>query len=394
MAKRTIPAAALGMPPRDLLGVRHRLTGLGRVPAPAGEVPADPQRPGDRRDEPPKRRKDERPPRYRPELLCRTFAGDLGARPIVDPNLVFWESPDIWIEGPSGDPDVATPGQNNTVKVHVWNNGLADCWAATIDLFWCDPSVGVSPAAAHPIGSVTAPVYAGQDYVASFNWTPSMANGAHECLVAQVYEPLMDPLVAPFMPKLDRHVAQRNISVIEAAPGAMVMLPFTVPNLTISAARSSLRVERLTGASLATLGSVLNLRATAARPGNAGIRELARENLEQPAYTRAAATEFRSGQTIRSGDLRDLRTGMMLAAKAAAVASVPRASGRTRPLKPQSDGLRPSHDVDLRPAQIARVAFQAEVPARARRGTVQAYRVVERVEGEITGGVTVFVKVR
>ena len=90
------------------------------------------------------------------------------------------------IEGPSGDPDIATPGQVNKVKVHVWNLGLADCWAAHVDLYWCDPSVGINPAVANPIGSTVVPLAAGQHTAVSFDWTPVVVNQGHECLVAQV----------------------------------------------------------------------------------------------------------------------------------------------------------------------------------------------------------------
>src|SRR5688572_3475039 len=110
-------------------------TTAGLVEHPAGRPGRDRRPRGDRDNEnfnPDGSRKDrhERKPRFKVELLCRTFAGDVGLRPL--PNMVFWESPDIAIEGPSGDPDVATPGVVNKVKVHVWNLGLADCWAAHV----------------------------------------------------------------------------------------------------------------------------------------------------------------------------------------------------------------------------------------------------------------------
>ena len=202
-----------------------------------------------------RKNRDERKPRFKVELLCRTFVGDNGVRPLS--NIVFWESPDIVIEGPSGDPDIATPGQVNKVKVHVWNLGLADCWAAHVDLYWCDPSVGINPAVANPIGSKVVPLAAGQHTAVSFDWTPVIVNQGHQCLVAQVYDPISDPVVAPFNPVQDRHIGQRNISVVELSAGQTMNFDFFSQNLALTNAATELELQKLEGAALATLASAL-----------------------------------------------------------------------------------------------------------------------------------------
>ena len=53
-----------------------------------------------------------------------------------------------------------------------------------------------------------------------------------------------------------------------------------------------------------------------------------------------------------------------------------------------------AEDVDLPPASLARFSLQAALPSTARRGSVQAFRVVERVDGVVTGGVTLVLKSR
>jgi hypothetical protein len=403
MAAKIRKVSTLSRQQQELLKATHRLAGLGRVPGafgamPAargdGREPAGPERPP--RDE--KGHGRGREPEYKPQLLCRTFSGDIGGRPITDPNFVFWESPDIWIEGPSGDPDQAVAGQPNTVKVHVWNNGLADAWAATVELFWCDPSVGVNMASAHPIGSTTVPVYAGQDAVVAFPWTPSLVNGGHECLVAQVYEFLTDNLEFPFQPKLDRRVGQRNVSVLQAAPGQLISLPFVIPNYSFMQARSTLHVEQLEGPALASLTSALGMQgAVAARGGGAmaGLVEVSRERLPAGLGAMARPMRFRPSGHAGSSRPSDMRATMALGALAVEEAARVRkeagvlGKGRRGPLAPPA-----AASVDRPPASLARFSLQAALPSSARRGNVRAIRVVERVDGVVTGGVTLVLKAR
>ena len=242
------------------IAAHGRVTDRGFVTHVAGRPELDRRPRGDKDDENfdrDGRRKDrgERKPRFKVELLCRTFAGDNGSRPLS--NVVFWESPDIWIEGPSGDPDVATPGRVNQVKVHIWNLGLADCWAAHVDLYWCDPAVGINAASANPIGSTVIPLMAGQHDIVSFDWTPVMNNGGHECLVAQVYDPVSDPVVAPFNPVQDRHVGQRNVSVVALPAGQTMSFEFFTQNLSLTMAETTLEVQRLEGPALQVVAMAL-----------------------------------------------------------------------------------------------------------------------------------------
>ena len=197
--------------------------------------------------------------------LCRTFPGDVGLRPL--PSMVFWESPDIVIEGPTGDPDVATPGVVNKVKVHVWNLGLADCWGAHVDLDRCNPSVGINPSVANQIGSKVISLAAGQHSVVSFDWTPVFVNDGHECLVAQVYDPVSDPIVAPFNPVQDRHVGQRNVSVLEVAANQMITLNLFSQNLSLTAADTLLEVQKLEGEAVEVLALAMGRKAWAPAGG-------------------------------------------------------------------------------------------------------------------------------
>jgi len=357
--------------------------------------------------------RDERKPRFKVELLCRTFVGDNGVRPLT--NIVFWESPDIVIEGPSGDPDVATPGQVNKVKVHVWNLGLADCWAAHVDLYWCDPSVGINPAVAHPIGSKVIPLAAGQHGIVSFDWTPVLVNQGHECLVAQVYDPISDPVVAPFNPVHDRHIGQRNVSVVEVAAGQTMSFDFFSQNLALTHANTVLELQKLEGVALETLASALG-RDAWPRAGGREVTVSGPETVTLRPHPRAAA--------LATGTFRETLQDTPAPSEARRVMGVLQSSvapqgSRTDAIATDVPGLvfdrsneasppvleteiatavtapgRTGIPLLLAPGQHVRAGFRATLPASAPRGAADVWRIVEHTAGQVTGGVTIIVRAR
>jgi len=356
---------------------------------------------GERHDE------HDRKPRYEVELMVRTFFGDTGARPTTDPNLVFWESPDIWIDGPSGDPDQATPGVTNIVNVHVWNTGLADCWAAHVELYWCDPSVGVTPALAQSIGSTTIPLMGGEHKIVPFPWVPTLANGGHECLVAQVYSPVSDPLISPFSPTLDRHVCQRNISVVTVAPGQTFQMIVAVPNLSQWAAVSALSTELLTGTArrqfFRTIGAEEPPVLTRAGSAAASQRLVGRVPVGDEASLRS------SGAFREALDPEPARSVRRRVAGALQALTAPR--GRTdrtvrgRALAPMmatpavhEEGTESERAVlgerrlTLAGESVTLIAIEGRLARESGSKGRDVYRVVERVEGRVTGGVTLLVK--
>jgi hypothetical protein len=355
--------------------------------------------------------RDERKPRFKVELLCRTFVGDNGVRPLA--NIVFWESPDIVIEGPSGDPDVATPGQVNTVKVHVWNLGLADCWAAHVDLYWCNPSVGVNPAVASPIGSRVIPLAAGQHAIVSFDWTPVVVNQGHECLVAQVYDPISDPVVAPFNPVQDRHIGQRNVSVVELAAGQTMTFNFFSQNLALTHANTLLELQKLEGVALETLASALGRNAwppaggreiALSRPETVSVRphpraaELATGTFREPLQDLPDRSEARRVMAVLQSSVAPQGSG-----RDAGAIAIGAASDHAKELSPpawESDvamALAPGRTgipLRLAPGQHVRAALRATLPPSAPRGAADVWRIVEHTAGQITGGVTIIVRAK
>ena len=57
------------------------------------------------------------------------------------------------------------------------------------------------------------------------SWVPTYLNGGHECLMVRAFEPLTDPLTAnSWNAADDRHLGQRNISVVNASSPAVLDL--------------------------------------------------------------------------------------------------------------------------------------------------------------------------
>lgn len=169
--------------------------------------------------------------RFEPYLLIRSVLGDRGDRPI---NVPFWESPDIWTA--PGDPATSpvlpsshggslVVGQPNTVYAHVWNLGFAPLAGVLIEFYWCNPSLGIDATHANLIGTARCEL-AGRGMAGSHKlvkctsaWVPVMENGGHECLVVRV-SGMGDPVGGnPWSPWLNRHVGQRNVSVVAAGAG-------------------------------------------------------------------------------------------------------------------------------------------------------------------------------
>ncbi|HEX8106208.1 MAG TPA: hypothetical protein VF516_00710 [Kofleriaceae bacterium] len=166
---------------------------------------------------------------FLPYVMVRSTVGDHGNRPI---NVPFWESPDIWTApgDPSTSPAIpASPGGTvhagvaNTVYAHVWNLGRAPIAGVKVEFYWFNPSLGIDGAHAHLIGQARVDL-APRSSSACHKlvkcpraWTPVLENNGHECLVVRV-SAIGDSIGSshPWDSWANRHVAQRNISVLPA----------------------------------------------------------------------------------------------------------------------------------------------------------------------------------
>ena len=149
-----------------------------------------------------------------PYLTIRYDTTDMGQRPLPQ-GTVFWASPDISVSPTDANGNVQV-GTNVTVQARVYNFGLAPGIPVNVEFYWVNPALGITPANGNLIGSVlvTVPATNYVDVTCPNTWTPTFVNGGHECLIVQCTCP-QDPITNPFLPALDRHVGQRNITVAQ-----------------------------------------------------------------------------------------------------------------------------------------------------------------------------------
>jgi hypothetical protein len=156
---------------------------------------------------------------YTPFLVIRTLVGDFGGRPLP-PGTVFWESPDVWVLSSAG---VNQPvvGEPNTLFARVSNFGLEQVSGVAVKFWWANPSIAITEASANLIGVafVTIPARRSLIVQCPTPWVPIVENGGHECLLAEAYQPIFDPLTAPMDPTVDRHVGQHNEQLVTVGPG-------------------------------------------------------------------------------------------------------------------------------------------------------------------------------
>jgi hypothetical protein len=167
-----------------------------------------------------------------PWLLIRCSDADKGARPAGPPT---YTSPDILIE--SSDPQGrAVPGEPNFVWARVWNLGRFRAAPVKLDFYWANPAVGLGPGFVNPISGnspewVQVPPLSSLWVKCQTPWIPTYLNNGHECLFVNCDDYLLDPIVYPSQPVLDRHAGQRNITVIPAAPGEMIKFNLEFNNI-------------------------------------------------------------------------------------------------------------------------------------------------------------------
>ncbi len=158
---------------------------------------------------------------YSPWLVVPAALTDFGQRPLTS-GMPHWSSPFIGVYSP--DPSgMPLAGAANTVWARVFNLGAATSAPTMLRYYWCDPSVGLGAADAHPIGEVMVEVKPMSSVVVPCPtpWIPAYLNNGHECLFVSADNAVFDPIQAPFKPWQDRHVGQRNVQVLPAVAQAM-----------------------------------------------------------------------------------------------------------------------------------------------------------------------------
>lgn len=144
---------------------------------------------------------------------------------IQDGATYWWLSPDIWTvpgEDPEGSPGLPIVGEPCYLWARVHNTGTDAVTNATVRFYWANPSVGFDRNTANHIGNANVSLNAGEskEVLCLVPWNPIFVNGGHECVLAEAFHATLDPLPASpvFNVPTDRHVAQRNLSVLMMAP--------------------------------------------------------------------------------------------------------------------------------------------------------------------------------
>lgn len=171
-----------------------------------------------------------------PHLLIRAHPGDTGARPCWTPQP-SWLSPDIHLfeVGPGGGTpgvdlsrSVASPqvGSSYVVGVHVWNLGRFPAHGVMVKAWWVEPGFFTGTAdpryAPHYIGGVWTELgdrdsgHAHGVVTLPTPWKVQDTGMLHQCLLATV-ECAADPSAGGLDANADRHVGQRNLSLVAAA---------------------------------------------------------------------------------------------------------------------------------------------------------------------------------
>ncbi len=143
---------------------------------------------------------------------------------IHDGSPNWWLSPDVWTvpgNDPEGAPGLPIVGQPCYLWARVTNNGTDAVQNATVRFYWANPAVGFDRNTANHIGFANISLDAGetQEVLCLTPWMPTFVNGGHECVLAEAFHETYDPLPASpdFNVTTDRHVAQRNLSVLMMA---------------------------------------------------------------------------------------------------------------------------------------------------------------------------------
>lgn len=134
----------------------------------------------------------------------------------------WWLSPNIWTvpgndpTGPAGLPEV---GQSTYLFARVTNNGNDGVTDATVRFYWANPAVGFDRNTANLVGISNVSLNPGEtkDVLCQTPWIPTFANNGHECILVEAFHEFLDPLpnTSVLNVPIDRHVAQRNLSVVK-----------------------------------------------------------------------------------------------------------------------------------------------------------------------------------
>jgi hypothetical protein len=115
---------------------------------------------------------------------------------------------------------IPTAGVPSLLRATVRNTGQSSVENAVVRFYWANPALGFDRTTANRVGTAFVSLGGGQteNVLCLSAWDPVLVNEGHECVLAEAFHPNLDPLPSgpAFNVPRDRHVAQRNLSVVQA----------------------------------------------------------------------------------------------------------------------------------------------------------------------------------
>jgi len=183
-------------------------------------------------------------------LYIRDHINDNGDVPLPAA-LQHWYSPDIVIIQPNGTRGgEAIAGQLNQVEIRVTNDCGIPANDALVDAFFCTPSTGFTPATTIPIGADYLTIDGYSSAVIRIPWVPDPDHAGHACILARVsllFPPDTYADGTIFDVRGDRHIAQRNISIVALMQAQQFIFPFTIVNTALEPAVLFVVAQELRG---------------------------------------------------------------------------------------------------------------------------------------------------
>jgi hypothetical protein len=186
-----------------------------------------PEHPGRR---PPRRHEPIEPVPQGTWLVAPYGDADDGARP-TPAGVPFWQSPYIWMRDMAGNVVTqAVAGQPVRVFTRIRNRGTLTSFPTRVSFAFIDAALGIPASAPKVFGQrrVNVPPHVLGSGVADVEcpvpWVPGESS-THACLLVMCDGELMDRPTTPWSPPLDRHVAQRNVTIVPASPGKTLPFP-------------------------------------------------------------------------------------------------------------------------------------------------------------------------
>lgn len=302
---------------------------------------------------------------YTPWLVVRYAVGDFGGRPLA-PSTVFWESPDVWVTSTLG-VNQPIPGEPNQVFARVSNFGLQQANGIVVKFWWANPSLTITEASANLIGVAFVDIPSLRSVVVECPdpWVPIVENEGHECLLAEAYLPVVDPLSAPMDPLADRHVGQKNEQLVGVSPGQKFRVPVQALNPSAKLVHAAIEVHAV------ELTSV---------PRLIGERFGPEAKLTPP---RAVEASLALEESRKPRTQLETQTAVAHRANDEAPSEVVGTESEIRG-EPAA-----THSLELHPWEATTIELSGVTPATARVGDTFLYRIIQRVGSVVTGGYTV-----